>query len=185
MSDEKQKFLEKVYQISGSSFEDIVVKVNENKLTKHSEIRSFLIEILNLGYGDANTLTHYVLNTDSESMAEGKSMTDILNEIYCEKKAPLREIHDAVMQRLNNLGAFEVIPKKGYVSLKRNKQFAMIGPKTNTRVEIGINSKTLTENQRLIGQPKGSMCQFIVKLTHIDEVDDELIAWLKEAYDQS
>lgn len=185
MEDEKIKFLEKIVRNTGVSYKNIEKKVEESKLEKHSEIRTFLIDSLKLGYGDANTLTHYILKSDGKSLAEGKSLDDVLNEIYSDKKAPLREIHDEIMKRLDALGSFETIPKKGYVSLKRKRQFAMIGPKTNTRIEVGINSKTLVENDRLIGQPKGSMCQFIVKIIDLNEVDDMLIAWIKEAYEQA
>jgi len=75
------------------------------------------------------------------------------------------------------------VPKKGYVSLRRQKQFAMIGPKTNTRFEVGINAKDFKKNARLSEQPKGNMCNYIVSLTDVQEVDSELIAWLKSAYE--
>jgi hypothetical protein len=61
----------------------------------------------------------------------------------------------------------------------------MIGPATNTRVEVGINHKTLGPHPRLIEQPPGSMCNFKVKVTQEEEVDDELIAWVKQAYDSA
>jgi hypothetical protein len=34
----------------------------------------------------------------------------------------------------------------------------MIGPATNTRVEVGLNVKGLEANPRLLEQPAGSMC---------------------------
>ncbi len=86
---------------------------------------------------------------------------------------------------IETFGDFEVLPKKGYISLKRKKQFAMIGPKTNCRVEVGINAKDLVTHERLEEQPKGSMCQYIVKLKDLNDVDSELISWIKEAYEQS
>ena len=61
----------------------------------------------------------------------------------------------------------------------------MLGPKTNTRFEVGINAKDFKANKRLVEQPKGSMCNYIVNLTEAKDVDAELIAWLESAYDQA
>jgi hypothetical protein len=89
------------------------------------------------------------------------------------------------MESIDKFGEFEIAPKKGYVSLRRKRQFAMIGPATNSRVEVGINNKTLVANDRLIEMPAGSMCNFKVKLTDASEVDSELIDWIKQAYDSA
>ncbi len=61
----------------------------------------------------------------------------------------------------------------------------MIGPKTNTRFEVGINAKDFRKDPRLLEQPKGSMCNYIVNLTDAGEVDAELIAWLRTAYENA
>jgi hypothetical protein len=87
------------------------------------------------------------------------------------------------MKEINKFGEFEIAPKKGYVSLRRKKQFAMLGPKTNTRFEVGINIKELKKNARLNEQPAGSMCNYIVNLTEAKEVNAELITWIKFAYE--
>ncbi len=86
------------------------------------------------------------------------------------------------MAAINTFGEFEVAPKKGYVSLRRKKQFAMIGPATPTRVEIGLNIKNLGASPRLIQMPPKSMCQYKVPITHINEIDNELKDWLQQAY---
>ena len=86
-------------------------------------------------------------------------------------------------RQLSGFGPFEMVPKKGYVSLRRQRQFAMIGPATNTRVEIGLNGHDLEGTARLEQQPPGGMCHFKVKLTDAAQVDDELIAWIRQAYD--
>jgi len=59
----------------------------------------------------------------------------------------------------------------------------MIGPKTNTRFEVGINAKDFKQNARLLEQPKGSMCNYIVNVNDPREVDAELVAWLRSAFD--
>jgi hypothetical protein len=69
------------------------------------------------------------------------------------------------------------------VSLRRKKQFAMIGPATNTRVEVGLNMKGVDGTDRLVVLPPGGMCNYKVRLGTVDEVDKELLAWLKRAFD--
>ena len=63
--------------------------------------------------------------------------------------------------------------------MRRKKQFAMIGPGTNTRVDVGINLKDLTSDPRLLEQPKGSMCNYIVRLNDLAQVDAVLLGWLR------
>ena len=87
------------------------------------------------------------------------------------------------MLAIHKFGEFEEAPKKTYVSYRRKKQFAMIGPATNSRIELGLNVKSLTASERLQELPAGQMCNFKVKLSAVSEVDQELIVWIKAAYD--
>jgi len=178
-----QTQVDNIQKKAGKNLEQITAIVRKSGLTKHSEIRSMLIKELGLGYGDANTLVHVVLKSDGTRAAEGKSMDAVLDEIYSGAKAGFRLIHDALMKHISKFGEFDIVPKRGYVSLRRKKQFAMIGPKTNTRFEVGINANDFKKNKRLLEQPKGSMCNYIVKLTDAKQVDAELIAWLLSAYE--
>ena len=142
-------------------------------------------EKLGLGHGDANSLVHAILASDGTRAAEGKNEDAVLDEIYSGAKAGMRPIHEALMKHITKFGEFEIVPKKGYVSLRRKKQFTMIGPKTNTRFEVGINAKDLKKNARLLEQPKGSMCNYIVQINDAQEVDAELVAWLKSAFEDA
>lgn len=178
-----QTQLTNIEKKTGKSLDDLKSIVKGCGLTKHGEIRSLIMESLGLGHGDANTLVHVALKSDGASQAAGKAEDDLLDEIYTGPKAGLRPIHDALMARIGGFGEFEVAPKKGYVSLRRKKQFAMIGPATNSRVEVGINMKGVPGTDRLLEQPAGGMCQYKVKLTEAGEVDDELIDWVKTAYE--
>jgi len=140
---------------------------------------------LGMGHGDANTLVHHVLKSDGASAAAavGKSGDAVLDEIYAGPKADLRPIHDRLMAAIAKFGAFEIAPKKGYVSLRGKKQFAMIGPATKSQVEVGLNLKDAAATSRLIALPPGGMCQYKVRLSDPAEVDAELLGWIRRAYD--
>jgi hypothetical protein len=178
-----QTQLDNIQKKTGKSLDELGAIVKNSGLTKHGEIRDYLKRELGLGHGDANTLVHAVLQSDGQRAAEGKSQESVLDEIYSGAKGHMRPIHEKLMKEIDKFGEFEIVPKKGYVSLRRKKQFAMIGPKTNTRFEVGINARDFKMNARLLEQPKGSMCNYIINLTDAKEVDSELIAWIKSAYE--
>lgn len=170
---------------TGKSLAELTALIQQSGLSKHSEIRAMLQKELGLGYGDANSLVHAVLSSDGEraAQAKGLSQDQVLDEIYSGARASLRPIHDRLIEALKTFGEFEIAPKKGYVSLRRKKQFAMIGPATNTRVEVGLNVKNLPANERLLEVPPGGMCNYKVKLSEAGEVNDELVTWLRQAYE--
>jgi hypothetical protein len=179
--------LKNIEKKTGKTREELSEIVQKSGLSKHAEIRAMFIQELGLGYGDANALTHFALKSDGTREAQAKGLTDdgVVAEIYSGTKAGLRPIHDALMAVIETFGPFEVLPKKGYVSLRRKKQFAMIGPATNTRVEVGLNIKSLDADARLAEQPAGSMCNYKVKVTQAGEVDQQLVDWIKQAYDSA
>jgi hypothetical protein len=172
---------------TGKSLSELRKLIEMSGLSKHSEIRDMLRKELDLGYGDANSLVHYAKESDGHSAAEasGATLGQVESEIYSGKKEELRPVHDKVMQRIQALGEFEIVPKKKYLSLRRKKQFAMVGPASKGRVEVGLNMKDVKGTARLEVLPPGGMCQYKVYLTHLSEVDEELLGWVKIAYDRA
>jgi len=168
---------------TGKTLAELKAIVKGSGLTKHGELVSMLKTDLGMGHGDANTVVHLALKSDGQSAAEGQSMQQVLDGLYTGPKAALRPIHDKLLLAMKKFGAFEEAPKKTYVSYRRTKQFAMIGPATNTRVEVGLNVKGLQAGDRLLEQPAGRMCNYIVRLTDAGEADAELIGWIKTAYE--
>jgi hypothetical protein len=177
--------LANIEQRTGKSLDALAALIRSSGLTRHGEMRDMLKRDLGMGHGDANTLVHYVLQSDgaSAAAAAGKDTADVLDEIYAGAKAHLRPIHDRLMSGMAGFGAFEIAPKKGYVSLRRKKQFAMIGPATNTRVEVGLNMKDVSATDRLAALPAGQMCQYKVKISDAAEVDQALFDWIRRAFD--
>lgn len=170
---------------TGKSLAQLTAAIKKSGKAKHGEIRTWLMEGYGLGHGDANTLTHVALKSDGASAAKasGASADDVLDEIYAGKKAHLKPVHDKLMAAIGKFGDFEVAPKKGYVSLRRKKQFAMLGPKTNERFELGLNLKDDIKDTRVKPQAAGGMCQYIIALTSADEIDAKIVGYVKQAYD--
>ena len=138
-----------------------------------------------MGHGDANTLVHHVLRANAPGSDAGRGAA---RRHRSPASTPARRrrcgpIHDKVMEDVAKFGEFEIAPKKTYLSLRRKKQFAMIGPATNTRVEVGLNMKGVTATGRLLAMPPGGMCSHVVKLTSVGDANAELIAWIRAAYD--
>lgn len=162
---------------TGQTMAQLREAIAASGLTKHGEIRSMLMDRFGLGHGDANTVAH--LAKEAPAAVEA----DPLDAIYTGPKAGLRSLHEAVMAQIHTLGAFEIAPKKTYLSLRRKKQFAMVGPATKDLLEVGLNAKGLPDHPRLKALPPGGMCPYAVRLGHPAEVDATLIGWLRAAYD--
>ena len=176
--------LKNIQAKTGKSLEQLYALIHASGLTKHGEIRDMLKRDLGLGHGDANTLARFFLNSNSKGRPQkSNNLEDIVREIYAGPKADLHAIHEALMNEIASFGPFEIAPKKGYISLRRKKQFAMIGPGTKARVDIGINMKGVKGTDRLVELPPGGMCQYKVAVADAKEVDKELIAWLRQAFD--
>jgi Domain of unknown function (DUF5655)/Domain of unknown function (DUF4287) len=176
--------LANIQKKTGKSLDELTQLVQSSGLNKHGEIRAMLIEKLGLSYGDAHNLALYVLKVEAQPATKEKEMpsSDVMDVIYSGPKSSLRPIHAMLMDAIQQFGEFEISPKKGYVSLRRKRQFAMLGPATNTQVELGLNIKHLEEDSRLIAQPAGSMCNYKVRFSSVDEIDDTVTGWLREAY---
>lgn len=179
--------LNNIQQKTGKKIDELRAEILSSGLQKHGEIRKLLMERYGLGFGDATMLVHFALQTDGQTAAEAAHtpMEEILSEIYYGSKAALRPLHDIVMARIDQLGEYSIAPKKGYLSLRRKRQFVMIGPGSKGRLEIGLNMKNVQGNDRLIEQPPGGMCQYKIFLTGESEIDDEFLRYLKTAYEAS
>jgi hypothetical protein len=181
----QQAQLDNIRKKTGKTMQELTALVKNSGLTQHGELRTMVMRELGLTYGDANALVHAAQKSDGERQAEGMTQAEVLDGIYSGAKAALRPIHEALMKEINAFGEFEIVPKKGYISLRRKKQFAMLGPSTAKRVELGLNVKDLPPAERLLAQPHGSMCNYVVRLTDPIQVDAELVAWTKFAYENA
>lgn len=180
--------LRNIQRRSGRTIVELHAALDASGLTKHADKRSWLMAEYGLGYGDANavvTVQGKNLGDLGPAGSPAPDDTDPLDSIYTGAKAHLRALHEAVIAAVDELGDYEQAPKKAYVSLRRRKQFAMVGPATKDLVEVGLNVKGLPPAPRLKELPAGGMCQYAVRLGSAAEVDADLRAWLRAAYESA
>lgn len=168
---------------TGKTLEQWLVVARKAPDQKHGVITKFLKSEHGLTHGFANLVAHKTLKSDAGSAAA----TDLVSAQYAGAKADLKPIYDALVKLVNGLGKdVELAPKKAYVSLRRSKQFGLIQPSTKTRVDLGINLKGTPATDRL--EASGSfnaMVSHRVRLSDASDVDSEIKAWLKQAYEQA
>jgi hypothetical protein len=180
-----QTQLANIQKKTGKSLDQLNAWLRSTGLEKHGQLRDAAKKDLGLGHGDANTLVTMFRRSTGDATAPAATADAAVETIYTGPKAALRPVHDGVMAAIADFGPFEIAPKKSYLSLRRKKQFAMVGPATRTQVEIGLNAKGLTGGDRLKTQKPGGMCQFKVRISSPDEVDEELVGWIRSAYDSA
>ncbi|MBL1431293.1 DUF4287 domain-containing protein [Oceanicaulis sp. AH-315-P02] len=159
---------------TGKSLTQWLKLAANSKLQKHGQIVSHLKLEYGLTHGYANLVVHEHLKSDQP--------INLVDAQYSGGKTDLRPIHDALVSEVEKFGVdVEISPKKTCVSLRRNKQFAVITPATKTRIDLGINLKGHDGTSRLLPL-KNAMCTHKVQITELNQIDQELIKWLTEAY---
>lgn len=156
--------------------------IAEQGLAKHGQIVKFLKGEHGVTHGFANLIAHQAL---AAQQGGGASEDDLIEAQYAGAKAALRPILDTVLVAVEAFGGdVQVAPKKTSVSLRRAKQFALVQPSTKSRVDLGLQLPGVTPEGRL--ESSGSFSAMVshrVRLGAMEEVDEEVVGWLRQAYD--
>jgi hypothetical protein len=181
MDKAEQTMLENLHKNTGKTLPQWVEEVKKLNFEKHGQIMKHLKEELGLTHGFANLIALKTLATDAGS-SENKD--DLIDSQY-KGKEHFRPIYDRLIGEISKFGGdVEVSPKMANVSLRRKKQFALLHPVTKTRFEIGINLKGQQPSGKLL--PSGNaMCTHKINLTGIDDIDQEVLDWLRKAYENA
>lgn len=166
---------------TGKSLKEWLTLLQAKGFAKHGEAVKFLKTEHGVTHGFANTIV-----TLARRAAEEKEEVDLVAEQY-QGKENLRPIYDRLLTVVQSFGDdVEIAPKKSTVSLRRAKQFALIKPATKTRIDLGLKLRSHDLTDRLGDSgPFGTMCSHRVQLSWVEEVDDELVYWLRAAYDEA
>ncbi|NJN45000.1 MAG: DUF4287 domain-containing protein [Anaerolineae bacterium] len=186
IDDAAQNMINNLEEKFGKSLDEWVEIVNVSGTEKVRERINFLKSEYGLTYGYANLIA-LTAKDRAKQAASGGSEVDLVDSQYTGDKADLRPIYETIIAKVNQFGKdVEVSPKRTYVSLRRNKQFALIQPSTKTRVDVGFNLKDVEPQGNLEAAGSfNSMCTHRMRLESQADVTEELINWLKSAYEDA
>jgi len=178
-----ESMIQNMPEKTGKSLDEWLKIAEKAKVEKHGQLVSHLKSEHGMTHGFANLVAHTYFQQGQAPSAGG----DLVSQQYAGEKAVLKPVYDALIDHIRRFGNdVEISPKKTYVSLRRNKQFAIVQPSTKSRVDVGINLKGVPPTDRL--ETSGSFNQMVshrVRLSSKEEVDNQLVGWLKQAYDAS
>jgi len=168
---------------TGSGLDEWVAQARATGIEKHKALVDHLKSAEGLTHGYANSVALKTFGTDASAIGEDA----LMEAMFAGPKAVLRPIYDRLAGFLEGLGddvAFA--PKKGYVSVRRARQFAILQPSTRDRFDLGLNLKGVDAAGRL--EASGSwnaMVSHRVRIAGLDEVDGEVEAWLRDAHERA
>ncbi|PQJ80252.1 DUF4287 domain-containing protein [Polaribacter porphyrae] len=164
---------------TGKSLEEWKKILKEKAFAKHGEAVKFLKQEYNVTHGFANTIV-------SLSKENNNTNEDLVANQY-KGKEQLLPMYNKLIEVVSSFGNdVKIVPKKTSVSVVRKKQFTLIKPATKTRIDLGLKLKDKPTTDRLGNSGSfGTMCTHRVQLTEVTQIDEELITWLKEAYQKA
>jgi hypothetical protein len=179
LDDAVQTQIRNIERETGRSMAAWVTLVKASGAERHSEIVAWLKTKHGFTHGNANLVA---LQTKRGSvLGDGDKFVDAM---YAGPKEKLRAFHDRVIKVARGFGAdVELAPKQAYVSLRRAKQFGSVGPGPRGQLEIGLNLPGTKAAGRL--EAATGMFTHRVRLSSVDELDADVIGWLRKAYERA
>ncbi len=174
---------------TGRSLDDWMNYIRKSGPKTERERCDWLKLELGLGTNTAAWLAERSVGTGwDEDTPEGylRMAAKYVEDQYAGKKAVLRPIFDRLVRLgKETAGDVKVCPCKTMVPLFRNHVIAQIKASTNTRVDFGLALGARKPTGRLIdtgGLAKKDRITHRIPIGSLEEIDDEVINWLKLAY---
>jgi hypothetical protein len=172
-----QSQLRNIESTYGRTIDEWIEVIRASGLTRYGEIVAML-----KGQGLAHGAANRVALVAMDRLDPGRAMSDPA-ALYTGSRASLLPIHARLMIVVHELGGdIEVTPKKGYLSIRRRKQFAMIKPAAK-HIDLGLILPGSAVTERLESAATfNALFTHRVRVRSLEDVDDELVAWLRDAY---
>jgi len=177
-----QSQLRNIEATYGRSIDEWVSVIESSGLRRHGQIVSMLKNDHGLSHGAANRVALVAL----DRLAAKPAAADPVDDLYRDRPAEVRAINDRIMALIQGLGSdVEIAPKKGYLSLRRRVQFAMLKP-ASKHVDVGLVLHDTPTTERFESAASfNALFTHRVRVASVDAVDPELKSWLRHAYDEA
>lgn len=154
-------------------------RVRDTGLVSEADVRSWLAERGITGYPQMLLVMERFGYPDFLTA----SADELIDAQYADRPG-LRPVFDEVVSAALRLGEVHVQARKGYVPLVGPRRtFAVLQASTRTRVDLGLRLDREPGGRLLPARSVGNRdCAVRVALTSVEEVDDEVLALLAEAY---
>ncbi len=180
-------YLDNIKAKTGKTPQDFRVLAEQKGLlregVKTGEIVAWLKQDFGLGHGHAMAI---VLTLQSATQPR-VSQADQIDRHFKGAKAKWRKSYDELLARVGRFGpAVSVASTNSYISLLRQgKKFAIVQV-TGEHLDIGIKLKGAETTSRF--EAAGTWNSMVTHRVHIDnakQIDAEVLAWLKQAFDKA
>lgn len=180
LEEQTQTQIANIERSTGRALAEWIDLVRRSGLEKHAQVVAMLKADHGLGHGNANLIAIKAREADAGDTATAGGLVD---GHYAGRNASLRPAYEAVVALVSGFGNdVELAPKKSYVSLRRRKQFGQVGPAAG-QLEVCLNLPGTEPTERLTAI--SGMATHRVRIADASGLDDELIGWLREAYDRA
>lgn len=176
-----QSYLVNIKAKTGLTPEDFRVLAKEKGLTKASEVVAWLKSDYGPGYGHAGAIWLMIGHADDVKA----SPQDKIDKLFAGNKAGWRKAYDVLEEKVRKFGTdVEVAPNMTYINLCRgSKKFAIVQT-TAERLDIGVKLKGVKPTDRFEAAGAwNAMVTHRVRITDSKQMDKEVLAWLKQAYE--
>lgn len=149
----------------------------------HMALVQHLKDVHGLGHGHANTIVH-AANSSAAVSQDGDALVAAM---FDGPRAGWRGTYDTLVAAVMAFGDdVDLAPKKGYVSLRRKKQFALLQPSTKDRFDVGLALKGEEPAGALeLAGSWNAMVSHRVRIAVGGAPDPGLKGWLRAAYDRA
>lgn len=155
-----QAYLDSVKAKTGKTPDDFRALAAEKVLVKSGQIVAWLKSDYGLGHGHASAVAAVIVHADKRDAGPA----EMIAALFSGKKASWRTAYDALAAEVS--------------------KFGIVQPSSAGRLDIGIKLKGVAAFGRLeVAGSWNNMVSHRVRIADPAQIDAEVLAWLRQAYD--